>query len=683
MAKYFVNRTSKGTKYANCSVLDYNPLNESYTVRFDNGILKDVPTRKVSDLDRLDEAVLDNLKNFAAGLWDNIVKRGKYLVLKFKNLVFNIQTPVNIMQNAKTSDFAGFIPSEQLAALAEDNGIQAEAVMPEIDTAIQVSKKEDEAAAYAMNVWLASVIEDSVASHMQYESVKRVGKRLVRTSRINEDANTFGETNMRNVTRNEVYSLLNTSLHALIKNGAGRVWDGQKPATPLVIWGAPGVGKTDIIKNLVDRYKTRFPKFSLVYLNLAGQRKDDFVLPSTNTVKQKIKTAEGKVVEIERGISADIVKSWIPTFDMNDLKLDNSLTVDMLDDIANGGDGTGTGEGGIIFLDEFSRADEGVLDVMMTLMQQRVYLGTNYIGSKWLIVGAANRTVDMGERTQEFNNENAIQQRSQNVFLQPSFAEWLEWAESPIKGTNRPHIMKPLVDYLKANPDMWYNVAMKMGSFDAQVDLYPNPRAWEQLSISLDKLIDRVNDAIGDDFWAEGDDQVRAYRRIHGNKQIGPDGLRNDDILQQMQDFMGKKTRAAASSYFNFDRDFTNDVAASVWELGDNAPITFTPSAATLQLAIDKILGNYNGDENEKISPEAFDNFINYVVKVCNSSQKESPKQLAPIMIKSIIDAVSKHNPKLAKAIMLADSGSANEYLPSWRKLHQLANSAKASLKGK
>ena len=58
MAKYRLNN-----RWIECNVLDENLLADTYTIKV-NGTIKNVPKRKVSQLDYIDEAVLDSLSLF-------------------------------------------------------------------------------------------------------------------------------------------------------------------------------------------------------------------------------------------------------------------------------------------------------------------------------------------------------------------------------------------------------------------------------------------------------------------------------------------------------------------------------------------------------------------------------------------------------------------------------------------
>ena len=47
MAKYILNRTTRGINAVNCSILDENCLADTYTVQFTDGTIRNVDKKKV------------------------------------------------------------------------------------------------------------------------------------------------------------------------------------------------------------------------------------------------------------------------------------------------------------------------------------------------------------------------------------------------------------------------------------------------------------------------------------------------------------------------------------------------------------------------------------------------------------------------------------------------------------
>lgn len=191
-----------------------------------------------------------------------------------------------------------------------------------------------------------------------------------------------------------------------------------------MIWGAPGIGKTAILHEMLNEVSEETGKqLKVIETNLATMMAEDFVMGVPNADHTKIQ---------------DIVKSWLPMYEVTgDPEQDAKL-----DEIANSA--KGSQGGGVVFLDEFSRANKGVMDVLMKLIDERT-IGEYKLGSKWAIVCAGNRMQDM--RDAEFHWENAYARRVEQYNFIPSFDSWISWAKG--KGGIDPDI----IDFLENNPD--------------------------------------------------------------------------------------------------------------------------------------------------------------------------------------------------------------------------------------
>ena len=129
MAKYVLNYTKTGPRTVNCAILDENCLSETYTVQFDNGVIRDVEQRRVKNLDHLDEAVLDRLKKFAKNLIDRVITVGRRVFFDLGGKIARLIPPVNIMATAEEIPALAFYPSSQTAAFAKENGIDAHEIV--------------------------------------------------------------------------------------------------------------------------------------------------------------------------------------------------------------------------------------------------------------------------------------------------------------------------------------------------------------------------------------------------------------------------------------------------------------------------------------------------------------------------------------------------------------------------
>ena len=57
----------------------------------------------------------------------------------------------------------------------------------------------------------------------------------------------------------------------------------NKKLAKLLIWGAPGIGKTAILMNVLEEMKSDFPNYQLICKTLSNETPDNFTLPKYTT----------------------------------------------------------------------------------------------------------------------------------------------------------------------------------------------------------------------------------------------------------------------------------------------------------------------------------------------------------------------------------------------------------------
>ena len=140
MARY---KLKNSNNTVNCEIL--NESAGDYIVRFKNGVIQNVPKNRVSQLDNIDEGVLDTVRQ-AAG---EINKYGRKFASKIKDIVNRINSlfiedfmfffngkkplhvtpPVNVLGAAVNGcDFINIIPGEDIIETCEENGINPDPV---------------------------------------------------------------------------------------------------------------------------------------------------------------------------------------------------------------------------------------------------------------------------------------------------------------------------------------------------------------------------------------------------------------------------------------------------------------------------------------------------------------------------------------------------------------------------
>lgn len=175
----------------------------------------------------------------------------------------------------------------------------------------------------------------------------------------------------------------------------------KNPKLPrLLIMGAPGIGKTAILNSVLNEIPGG-KEFSLIVKTLSNETPENFALP--------------KYVEVDGQTKAtDIPKTWMPVYaPTGDPKQDAKL------DAACGK--------GLLFIDELSRAQPQVLNVILPLINEGVFNGWK-MGSGWQIICASNRAED--ELSGQANISNALANRFNIVYYEPTVKSWEEWAKT-------------------------------------------------------------------------------------------------------------------------------------------------------------------------------------------------------------------------------------------------------------
>ena len=130
----------------------------------------------------------------------------------------------------------------------------------------------------------------------------------------------------------------------------------------IFIFGAPGIGKTEIVGQAAERVEC-----DLMVVDLQFMQPADFIgLPSKVDIEMPNDTHP-----FGRGVTRQNPPTWLPV---------------------NNGE---SGNGGILFFDEMNRANAKVLESLLTLCGSGRNIGSFYkMPAKWIIVGAGNRKKD-------------------------------------------------------------------------------------------------------------------------------------------------------------------------------------------------------------------------------------------------------------------------------------------------
>ena len=651
MAKYRLNN-----RLIECNILDENLLADTYTIKM-NGSIRNVPRKKVSNLDHIDEAVLDKLRRFASSLWDNIIKKGKYAIMKIKGIFVPVSSPINAMVAAQNIDGVSFYPSEELANAAEDAGFEANVIE-------DAGEEDEEYIEDVREYWRKEIekykrgeypydktYEDDV--NESYHGTSRRSRlyegRSLRRERLYEPHSSrrpklyeadeakyeLASKAWKNYSAQQILTKLIDQFDRFQK-GAAKGGSASIPI-PYCIWGVPGIGKTQIIEQLVELMNDEIGNVNMMSINAMSMRKDDFAFPVRAEQETEVVNSKGENVKYRRSGGLDILKTWLPAYKPGDpAAVELGITDEQLDDIANGGNGSGNGNGGVIFFDELSRISPDVLNIIMTLVQNRQF-NDYVIGSKWMMVAAANPPQVLATRAADnFQWDDAQTDRFQHVFYVPTFQEWLVWAQQPIKGTNTPRVDEDIVNFLKKHPECWINIQMRYTENKKDKvasSKYPNPRGWANASKGIR---DEMNGR------AEENDPNSLISRINARRGIRPRPakLSHQEKADIINANVGISAARAYSEYYAFDGIFSSDIAESVWVDGETADIPFDGSGLNLILdrAINKIFDCHPeaAEEHATITPEQFKNLCTYVVRCVDMMDENSGASRDVVMTQAV-----------------------------------------------
>jgi len=212
----------------------------------------------------------------------------------------------------------------------------------------------------------------------------------------------------------------------------------QNPVSgrPLLIWGAPGIGKTTIVKD----YALQELKVPVIEVILSLMEPTDVAgLPGVE--------ADLKYQDTKRSVN------FLP----------------MIWPLDNGPEG----KGGVIFLDEINRAHPSVQAAMLKVVLDREISGANYkIPDKWLILAAANRPEDEpGGMIRPISF--ALANRFAQVNLMGDPDSWVNWARK------KPALSDDVVSFVELMQDYFYMMPGNLAPAGAETTMGVTPRAWD------------------------------------------------------------------------------------------------------------------------------------------------------------------------------------------------------------
>ena len=224
-----------------------------------------------------------------------------------------------------------------------------------------------------------------------------------------------------------------SELENLFRNVLDSLWKGNAAPDklpPLMVWGAPGLGKSTIIRELAKEYNVNF-----IDVRLAQREPVDI---------------RGLPVPTDKGVEWQVSAEWPRDPDSK----------------------------GIILFDELTAADRSLQVAAYEFILDR-RLGDLYkVPDGWYICAAGNRTEDRAVST---TMSSALANRFLHVELKSDADNWLNWAVAN-------DIHPSVSGFIRFRPAMLFNQEnenLERG--------WPTPRSWERVSTMMKILPDDEN----------------------------------------------------------------------------------------------------------------------------------------------------------------------------------------------
>ena len=205
----------------------------------------------------------------------------------------------------------------------------------------------------------------------------------------------------------------------------------RKKTHALFIWGAPGIGKTEILHQVANKLDILVQEWHLATIEPTDFR---------------------GVPKVENVLGSDDPK--------------DERTVSKLPAIFPTSDGNG--KGGIMFFDELNRAPEMVLSASLALALSGKH-GDYQLPPRWIVIAAGNRPGDIS--SVDLTDDIILWNRFAHVNYAPAIEDWVQWA------MDKKHINPDLIAFLQFHKQFYhrYDPETKRAN-------WPSARTWEMAS---------------------------------------------------------------------------------------------------------------------------------------------------------------------------------------------------------
>lgn len=428
----------------------------------------------------------------------------------------------------------------------------------------------------------------------------------------------------------------------------------------VMIWGAPGIGKTEVVKGAAKRISAKIGKeVPVLVVTLATKAAYDIAgIPILFTTEASTATVYGK--EKRGQIGMDFAyPAWLPSKDDS--------------------------EEGILFFDEINRADVDVMGAALTLLLDRKS-GSYEIPDGWRVWAAGNR--DMDGPVKPFEGAMASRFLGGHWHLVPTVDSWSDWARSNgayFKGTTEWYVPTEFLSFLKLKDvvgvskegetgtisnlgrkyrvkfEYFYNwdAAAAASTGGGKMEGFPTPRTWTKAFSNIYQKLRADSDLMSK--VSPSIDPQEKVISVFGIALLDP--KMEKDILMKMSAIVGIE---ATDAFLQFAKQMArlNDAEGTLIEKVENVfsnPAKPRPLLNIDKLGADEIFGVLNAVEGRadslvtegKFKTDELVNWMKYIIDLENSkkaSKGEITQHVATVISKhalAIKPLTAKTNPDI------------------------------------
>ena len=382
----------------------------------------------------------------------------------------------------------------------------------------------------------------------------------------------------------------------------------------ICLWGAPGIGKSNIKNKVLKLMEDNGFKGRWVEISGRGVP-DDLYMQVKTSISFIDASGEGHE---RQAISLESICN-LPMYNSNGLDKD---TEEQYNIYCNGGiyekvEGskepklTTPDDGGILFIDEFSRSNELMMKVLMTLISDQTLGGGIVLGNKWIVVAAANTKSQMEglDSADEFFLDPAQQTRLKNIMIEPDFNEWYDYYSKQRTNINYHskvnkkdyifnNIEPEILEFIKKNRDWFYKLQIiprkNSKEFTNQFASKAVPRTWENASLDIRAEIIVYNE--------EHNTDIRTLTEFWNYYKKGYGYPGREAIQEKLNFAVGVPAQEAFTKYMDSSEGggFDPNQGRKVWDTGMCDIQNYTDISQVLLTYIPAIVKSNPRFDNEK-----------------------------------------------------------------------------------